>query len=192
MGRGPELRTERLVLRRWTTEDLEPFAAMNADTVVMEHFFRGVMTRERTASFMASIEEEFEDCGFGLWAVGVEGTADFIGFVGLHRALFEADFTPAVEVGWRLASLYWGRGYATEAARAAIGFGFEQIGLSEIVSFTNVANTRSQSVMKRIGMVRDPGDDFDHPTVPEGHPVRRHVLYRLKAQDFSGRANRGH
>jgi RimJ/RimL family protein N-acetyltransferase len=180
MGRQPEIRTDRLLLRRWRESDLDPFAAMNADPVVMEHFFHGVRTRAETADFIGRIEQEFERRGFGLWAVDVSGIAPCIGFVGLHEALFDAPFTPAVEVGWRLARAHWGRGYATEAARAALAFGFAQAGLAEIVSFTNAGNHRSQRVMERIGMTRDPAGDFDHPAVPPGHPIRRHVLYRVR------------
>jgi RimJ/RimL family protein N-acetyltransferase len=178
---APELHTSRLLLRRWRPEDLDPFAAMNADPVVMEHFFHGVRTRDETAGFMRRIEDEFERRGFGLWAVEVPGAAPFVGFVGLHEAVFEAPFTPAVEVGWRLAHPHWGKGYATEAAEAALAFGFNQVGLKEIVSFTNVGNVRSQRVMQRIGMVRDAAGDFDHPAVPAGHPIRPHVLYRIRA-----------
>lgn len=180
MGRPPEIRTERLLLRRWRESDLDPFAAMNADPVVMEHFFHGVRTRDETAEFIARIEQEFERRGFGLWAVEVAGGVPFVGFVGLHEARFDAPFTPAVEVGWRLARDHWGHGYATEAAKAALAFGFEDAGLVEIVSFTNAGNHRSQRVMERIGMMRDPAGDFDHPAVPPGHPIRRHVLYRIR------------
>jgi RimJ/RimL family protein N-acetyltransferase len=179
MSRQPELRTERLLMRRWRSEDLDPFAAMNADPVVMEHFAAGVASRERTADFMARIEQEFDERGFGLWAVEVPGVADFAGFVGLHTVQFEAHFTPAVEVGWRLATAYWHRGYASEAARAAVAFGYDRAGLPEIVSFTNFANVRSLAVMERIGMTRDPDGDFEHPHVPKGHPIRHHVLYRF-------------
>jgi RimJ/RimL family protein N-acetyltransferase len=180
--RQPELRTTRLLLRRWEDSDLDPFAAMNADPVVMEHFFHGVRTRAETADFMNRIEQEFERRGFGLWAVEALGVAPFIGFVGLHEAVFAAPFTPAVEVGWRLARTQWGHGYATEAARAAVAFGFERAGLEEIVSFTNVGNLRSQRVMQRIGMTRDPAGDFEHPAVPPGHPIRPHVLYRIRRE----------
>ena len=179
MTRQPELATERLLLRRWRDADLDPFAAINADPVVMEHFFHGVRTRADSAAFMRRIEQEFERRGFGLWAVEVPGIAAFVGFVGLHEAVFEAPFTPAVEVGWRLSRAHWGHGYATEAARAALDFGFQHAGLDEIVSFTNVGNLRSQRVMQRIGMTRDPAGDFEHPAVPAGHPIRPHVLYRI-------------
>lgn len=181
MTPAPELRTDRLLLRGWLPDDLDPFAALNADPIVMEHFFHGMRSRQETADFITRIEAEFQDRGFGLWAVEVPGAAGFIGFVGLHAALFEAPFTPAVEVGWRLAKAHWGHGYATEAARAAVAFGFEHAGLREIVSFTSVGNLRSQRVMQRIGMTRDRAGDFEHPAVPAGHPVRPHVLYKLEA-----------
>lgn len=181
----PELRTERLVMRRWRREDLDGFAAMNADPVVMEHFHHGTRTREQTAEFMQRIEQEWNDCGFGLWSVQTAASNEFIGFVGLHQALFEAPFTPAVEVGWRLAKKFWGYGYATEAARAALRYGFSDRGMTEIVSFTAVGNIRSQRVMERIGMTRDPDGDFEHPLVPKGHAVRPHVLYRLTMQRWA-------
>lgn len=191
MGRQPELRTGRLLLRRWRESDVDPFAVMNADPVVMEHFHHGVRTRAETADFMIRIEQEFERRGFGLWAVEALNVAPFVGFVGLHEALFAAPFTPAVEVGWRLAHAHWGHGYATEAARAAVAFGFEQAGLTEIVSFTNVGNLRSRRVMERIGMARDPAGDFDHPAVPAGHPIRPHVLYRIRPQSGTPRPQAG-
>ena len=176
--RGPTLRTDRLVLRRWSPNDLVPFAGMNADPVVMEHMQRALTPAESDA-FARRIEAEFDACGFGLWAVEVPGTAPFIGFVGLHRVPFDAAFTPAVEVGWRLARQHWGHGYATEAARAAVRYGYEEIGLEEIVSFTTPGNIASWRVMERLGMVRDPSSDFDHPGVPVGHPLRGHIFYRF-------------
>ena len=175
---GPTLRTERLVLRRWHVEDLDPFAALNADPVVMEHF-QSVLSREESDAFASRIEAEFEDCGFGLWAVEVSGGSPFIGFVGLHRVPFEAPFTPAVEIGWRIARGHWGHGYATEAATEAVRYGLEQVGLDEIVSFTTPDNVRSWKVMERLGMIRDPTSDFEHPNVPIGHRLRSHVLYRF-------------
>jgi ribosomal-protein-alanine N-acetyltransferase len=178
MGRAPEIRTDRLVLRRWRTSDVEPFAALNADPVVMRHF-PSTRTRAETERDVAAIEHRFDAHGYGLWAVEVVGGEPFVGFVGLNLTTFEAPFTPAVEVGWRLARAHWGRGYATEGARAALAFGFGTAGLDEIVSFTTPANERSWRVMERIGMTRDPADDFDHPNIPEGHRLRRHVLYRL-------------
>jgi len=175
---GPTLRTERLILRRWRTEDLAPFAALNADPVVMEHYER-VLTRDESDASVSLLEAEFEDCGFGLWAVEVPGRAPFIGYVGLHRVPFEASFTPAVEVGWRLAQEHWGHGFATEAADAALRYGLHEGGLDEIVSFTTPGNVRSWKVMERLGMVRDRSADFEHPNVPVGHRLRLHILYRF-------------
>ncbi len=179
MTPAPTLQTPRLLLRPWRDEDLAPFAAMNADPRVME-FFPKPLDRAESDAAVARIREHFARHGFGLWAVEVPGVAGFIGFVGLVMQRFEAHFTPCVEIGWRLAVEHWGRGYATEAARAALDFGFANLDFDEIVSFTTPANVRSRAVMERIGMTRSPEDDFDHPVLPEGHPLRRHVLYRAK------------
>jgi RimJ/RimL family protein N-acetyltransferase len=168
-----------LILRDWREEDVEPFAAMNADPEVMEHF-PAPLTREETMASVERIRAQRLKHGFGLWAVEVPGVAPFIGFVGLMVPTFEAHFTPCVEVGWRIARAYWGAGYATEGARASVRYAFEQLKLAEIVSMTIPANVRSQRVMQKLGMTRDPKDDFDHPRVPEGSHARRHVLYRLK------------
>ncbi|MFI5028947.1 MAG: GNAT family N-acetyltransferase [Solirubrobacterales bacterium] len=178
MGALPELSTRRLKLRRWRTEDREPFAALNADPAVME-FFATPLSRGESDSLIDRIESGFERNGFGLWAVEVRATAEFIGFAGLEVPEFDAHFTPTVEVGWRLARNAWGNGYATEAGRRALAFGFEELSLGEVVSFTAVANTRSRAVMEGLGMVRDTGEDFDHPALSEGDPLRRHVLYRI-------------
>lgn len=151
---------------------------MNADPVVMEHF-PAPLTRAQSDELVEKIEAGFEANGFGLWALELRESEEFIGFAGLAVPDFEAHFTPAVEVGWRLARAAWRKGYATEAGRAALGFGFEQAGLAEVVSFTTVGNERSRAVMERLGMNHDPAEDFDHPRLPEGHPQRRHVLYRL-------------
>jgi len=177
----PELRTPRLLLRLWSPADLEPFARVNADPRVMEHL-PGALSREQSDALAARIATHFTERGFGLWALELPGVAPFVGFVGLAVPRFEAAFTPCVEVGWRLAAEHWGRGYASEAARAALAFGFERLGLSEIVSFTVPANQRSRAVMERIGMTRDPADDFEHPSLPPGHPLRQHVLYRIRAR----------
>jgi RimJ/RimL family protein N-acetyltransferase len=177
---GP--RTERLILRRWRDDDRAPFAVMNADPVAMEHFPQTYDRRESDA-IVDRFDDHFDTHGFGFWAVEVPGVAPFIGFVGLSTPSFDAHFTPAVEVGWRLAREHWGRGYATEAARAAVSVGFDDHDLREIVSFTVPANFRSRRVMERIGMTHDPVDDFDHPRLPEGHVLRRHVLYRLRRPD---------
>ena len=180
MSLPESLRTDRLLLRRWRVEDRAPFAALNADPVVMEHY-PALLTTEESNAFVDRIEATFAADQLGLWAVEVQDTGACIGYVGLWPATFPAPFTPAVEVGWRLAAAAWGAGYAPEAARAATRDGFDRLGLSEIVSFTAVANERSQRVMQKLGMVRDPAEDFDHPNLPEGHRLRRHVLYRLVA-----------
>jgi ribosomal-protein-alanine N-acetyltransferase len=136
------------------------------------------------------IEARFDQDGFGLWAVEVVGGASFIGFVGLNPVPFVAHFTPAVEIGWRLARPHWGHGYVTEAGRAVLEYAFAELGLDEVVSFTTPANQRSQAVMRRLGMSHDPRDDFDHPNLPEGHRLRRHVLYRIRGQDWRGAQRR--
>ncbi|HEY4398166.1 MAG TPA: GNAT family N-acetyltransferase [Acidimicrobiia bacterium] len=174
----PELRTPRLLLRRWRDTDRPPFAAMNADPLVMEHF-PATLRPEESDDLVDRIAAGFEERGWGLWAVEVPGTAPFAGFIGLNPATFDAPFTPAVEVGWRLARPYWGQGYATEGARAALSFGFTELALEEIVSFTTHGNARSRRVMERLGMRHDPADDFGNPNLPVGDPLRPHVLYRL-------------
>ena len=178
MASTPELATERLLLRRWRDEDREPFAALNVDPIVMEHF-PALLSRSESDAFVDRIEEKFDANGYGLWAVEVRGSDKFIGFVGLNPVPFEAHFTPALEVGWRLARSAWGCGYATEGGKAALQFAFENVGVREIVSFTSTTNVRSQAVMQRLGMTRDPSDDFDHPHLAEGDRLRRHVLYRI-------------
>jgi RimJ/RimL family protein N-acetyltransferase len=173
-----ELRTDRLRLHRWTDTDRASFAALNADPVVMEHF-PSTLTIDQSQAFVDRAEALFEERGFGLWAVEVIETATFAGYVGLWAATFEAHFTPAIEIGWRFATVFWGKGYATEAARAVLADGFERLGVDEIVSFTATVNERSWRVMERIGMTHDPADDFDHPTLEPGHRLERHVLYRI-------------
>jgi RimJ/RimL family protein N-acetyltransferase len=173
-----------LHLRRWRPEDRAPFAALNADPRVMEHF-PALLTREESDARAARADAHFEECGFGLWAVEIPGVTPFAGFIGLTVPVFEAHFTPCVEVGWRLAAEFWGHGYATEGARAALAFGWDALGLKEIVSSTVPANTRSWRVMERLGMTHDPRDDFDHPLLPPGHRLRRHVLYRIARPSHS-------
>jgi len=173
-----ELSTARLRLRRWSRADRVPFAAINQDPHVIE-FLPGPLSREQSDAMVDRIEAGFEERGFGFWAVEVVDVASFIGFVGLSVPSFDAPFMPAVEVGWRLDHAYWGRGYATEAAQASLRFGFDVLGLSEIVSFTTENNVRSRRVMERIGMTRDPADDFEHPGLAADSPLRRHVLYRV-------------
>jgi len=183
----PRLETARLLLREWRDGDRAPFAEMNADPRVMEHFPSRLTTSESDAFIDRMIERWAAD-GFGLWAVERLADERLLGFAGLAAPTFEAHFTPAVEIGWRLAIEAWGLGYATEAAQMALRFGFEVVvGLAEIVSFTVPANTRSRAVMERLGMTHDPADDFDHPRLPEGHRLRRHVLYRLGRERWLAR-----
>jgi ribosomal-protein-alanine N-acetyltransferase len=158
-----------------------PFAELNADPVVMEHF-PSTLTRSQSDEMIERIEASFDNEGLGLWAVEVMETGAFIGFTGLWTIPFDAHFTPATEVGWRLGRASWGHGYAPEAAAAALTDGFERVGLAEIVSMTTHGNLKSQRVMQKLGMVRDPADDFDHPNIAEGHPLRRHVLYRISRE----------
>jgi RimJ/RimL family protein N-acetyltransferase len=185
----PELRTERLVLRAWREADRTPFAAMNADPVVMEHF-PSTLTRAQSDAMVDLIQQRWADGRPSLWAVEVPAVADFVGFVGLLEPSFTAPFTPCVEIGWRLAAPFWGHGYAPEGAAAAIEHGFDTVGLDEIVSFTVPANDRSWRVMEKLGLHHDPADDFDHPNLAPGDPLRRHVLYRLTAAEWRA-ARRG-
>jgi RimJ/RimL family protein N-acetyltransferase len=172
-----ELRTERLVLRHWRESDLDPWAAMNADPQVREHF-PDLLTRDQSDAAMARFEAGLARRGFGFWAIEVRATSEFIGCTGLDPVAAQMPFT-GVEVGWRLTRSAWGRGYATEAARESLAFGFDVLALPEIISITATTNVRSQAVMRRIGMTRDPADDFDRLDVPEG-PLRRHMLYRIR------------
>lgn len=174
---APTLASERLLMRPWRPEDRAPFAALNADPRVTATL-AGDMTRAESDALADRIAQHIDTQGWGLWALEVPGKADFIGFCGLSRPRFEADFTPCVEVGWRLSYEHWGHGYATEAGRVALGFGFAVLDLPEIVSFTTVSNQRSRNVMARLGLAHDPRDDFDHPMLAADHPLRRHVLYR--------------
>lgn len=166
------LRTSRLLLRPWRDEDIAAFAEMSADPAVMEYL------PPAGAAWVARVRAHWDQYGFGQWVVEIPGEASFIGVVGLGVVAFEAPFTPAVDVAWRLAPPYWSRGYATEAAKAALDYGFAELGLKEIVALTIPANQRSRRVMERLGMTRTPEDDFDHPRLPEG-PLKRHVLYRI-------------
>jgi RimJ/RimL family protein N-acetyltransferase len=177
------LETDRLLLRSWRETDLEPFAAINADPRVME-YFPSPLTRAESDFLADKISERIQKSGFGLWAVEERGGAPFIGFVGLAVPLFEAAFTPCVEVGWRLAYAHWGRGYAPEAAAAALDDAFGRLDLQEIVSFTTQHNQRSRRVMEKLGMTHSLADDFDHPELSCDHPLLRHVLYRLSRKSW--------
>jgi RimJ/RimL family protein N-acetyltransferase len=171
-------RSGRIVLRHWDDADHAPFAAMCADPRVMEHFPK-LLSRDESELLATRIRQAMIDKGFGMWALEIPGVTRYAGFVGLSRPFFEAHFTPCVEVGWRLMADYWGHGYATEAARAALRVGFRDLGFDEIVSMTIPANVRSRNVMQKLGMHRDPADDFDHPNLLGDDRLRRHVLYRL-------------
>ncbi len=175
-----ELRSERLLLRGWHARDRAPFAELNADLEVMR-YFPAPLSRTESDQLIDRMAAHFDEHGWGLWALEEQATERFLGFTGL--ALVESlPFAPTTEVGWRLRRDAWGRGYATEAARTALRFAFDRSGLAleEVVSFTAQANVRSRAVMRRIGMTRDAADDFDHPALPHGHPLRRHVLYRAQ------------
>ena len=182
MSNSSSIRTKRLLLRPWREEDFEPFAELNADPRVME-YFPSTLSREESIQMAQRMQAKIEERGWGWWAVSVVGGAEFIGFIGMNT-IDKTHFAPGVEVGWRLAYDYWGKGYATEGALACLTYGFENLQLQEIVSFAAAQNRRSIAVMKKIGMHRNPADDFDHPKIPEGHPLRRHVLYRLSRNDW--------
>jgi RimJ/RimL family protein N-acetyltransferase len=189
VGEAPLVRTSRLVLRAWREGDRDAFADMNADPRVVEHLVAPV-TRADSHDMVDRIEACWRDRGYGLWVVERRDEGSFIGYVGLWPAMFDAHFTPAVEVGWRLAGDHWGHGFATEGGRAALRYGFEVVGLDEIVSFTADGNVRSWRVMERLGMQRDEAGDFEHPAVPVGHPARPHVLYRLGRDRWTARVGR--
>jgi RimJ/RimL family protein N-acetyltransferase len=180
MSAIPQLTTERLILRPWREEDRAALARLNADPRVMEYFPDRLTTAESDAMFDRMVAH-WAQHGFGLWALELRGGAPCIGFTGLSCPRFSAPFTPCVEIGWRLAAEHWGKGYATEAARASFEHGFGRLGLKEIVSFTAVGNERSRRVMERLGMSHDPADRFDHPLLAANHPLRPHVLYRLRS-----------
>lgn len=171
------IRTKRVLLREWQPEDLNQFASLNADPKVME-FFPAPLTREQSDALAQKIIRLIGQRGWGFWALEIPGVADFAGFVGLNVPEDDLIFNPCVEIGWRLAYQYWGKGYATEAARAVLEVGFVDLGLKEIVAFTAAANIRSQKVMQNLEMIRDE-TGFDHPAVDIGHPLRAHVLYRI-------------
>jgi RimJ/RimL family protein N-acetyltransferase len=176
------LETERLRLRTWQPSDRDPFALLNDDPRVMG-FFPKRLSREESDAMIGRIEDHFRARGFGLYAAELRSDGRFIGYVGLHTPAFETRFTPCVEIGWRLAGDVWGRGLATEGALAVAHHAFDDLGLDEIVSFTVPANQRSIRVMQKVGMTRDAADDFEHPNLPIGHPLRHHILYRRRRAD---------
>ncbi len=177
------LSTARLILRRWRESDRRPFADLNAHRRVME-FMPAILQREASDELMDRIELHFEKHKFGLFAAELRETGSLIGFVGLSVPSFAAPFMPCVEIGWRLSAEHWGKGLATEGAREVLGYAFETIGLREVVSFTVPANRPSRGVMEKIGMARNPSDDFEHPRMPAGHALRPHVLYRLRRAEW--------
>jgi RimJ/RimL family protein N-acetyltransferase len=174
-----KLETTRLILREWTESDKPAFAAMNADPVVME-YMDGLKTREQSDAMVGRIQDHFNKYGFGLYAAELKNTGEFIGFIGLTHIPFEAHFTPAVEIGWRLAAPQWNKGYATEGAKRVLEYAFNDAGLNEVVSMTTVQNIRSRRVMDKLGMACDEQDNFAHPKLAPDHPLSNHVLYRLK------------
>lgn len=171
------IETPRLLLRRWRPADREPFARLNGDPRVME-FLPEILSRQQSDALADRVEQHFNRHGFTFFAVEHRDTGEFVGFAGPAVVSFEAHFTPCIEVGWRLAFDHWGNGFATEAARAILQYCHETLELTEVVAFTVPANIRSRRVMEKSGMKHDPSADFDHPNLPEGHPLRRHVLYR--------------
>jgi RimJ/RimL family protein N-acetyltransferase len=177
------IKTERLLLRAWDTGDIDLFARMNADSRVME-FFPACLSFEESAALVDRIEKDFSERGFGLFAADLASEQMFVGYIGLAVPKFKAHFTPCVEIGWRLSADYWGRGLATEGARAVVRHAFGTLRLDALVSFTVPANVRSTRVMQKLGMTHNPADDFDHPNLPDGHPLRRHVLYRLSRKEW--------
>ncbi len=178
------LSTERLILRQWQPEDRAPFAALNADPEVME-FFPAPLTREESDRLAGGFAQHIETHGYGRWVVEERTSSAFLGFVGLSSPAYTTHFTPCTEIAWRLGRAAWGQGFASEAAREALRFGFRELGLPEIVSFTAVENERSQRVMQRLGMQRDLAGDFEHPSLAPGHPLRPHVLYRMSQAQFA-------
>lgn len=180
-----EVTTERLHLRQWREADRELFADLNADPRVIE-FFPSTLPREASKAAAERWEALIAQQGWGPWAVEIRETGEFIGFVGLKEPSPPLSFSPCVEVAWRLAHAYWGKGYATEAANAALRIGFEKLHLNEIVSFTAVINKRSEAVMQRLGMSKE-SSTFMHPAVPDGHPLKEHCLYRLSRNEWAAR-----
>ncbi len=183
------LETERLILRGWAAADREPFAQINADPLVMKYLGE-ILSREQSDEVVDRIETHFQTHGFGLFAAELAEGDEFIGFVGLAVPAFEAAFTPCVEIGWRLAAEYWGAGLATEGAREIVRYAFEELKLPELVSMTAIGNERSRRVMAKLGMAHDPAENFDHPRLPATHPLRRHVLYRLRREKWANSAPR--
>jgi RimJ/RimL family protein N-acetyltransferase len=171
-----------MILRHWRQSDRQPFSRINADPRVME-FMPGLLSRDESDRLVDRIEGHFQEHGFGLCAVELRRDHSFVGFIGLAVPAFQAEFTPSVEIAWRLSADHWRQGLATEGAREIVRYAFESLGLRDLVSFTVPANLKSRRVMEKLGMTHDPADDFDHPMLPDGHPRRRQVLYRLRRSE---------
>lgn len=179
MNLPPNLNSDRVILRQWREEDLIPFAKMNADPIVME-YFPAILSQKESDKLAEKIQNQFQKYGFGFWVLEIPNVTKFAGFIGLNIPQFEAHFPPCVEIGWRLKKDYWGQGYATEGAKLCLEFGFNQLQLKEIVSFTAQVNTRSRRVMEKLGMTHNPQDDFQHPLLPRNHSLSYHVLHRIQ------------
>jgi RimJ/RimL family protein N-acetyltransferase len=179
--------TERLLLRRWKDSDRLHFARLNTDPQVTE-FLGGPLSRQQSDAMIKRAEEHFRVHDFGPYAAEILATGEFAGFIALMVPSFQAHFTPCVEIGWRLAASMWGQGYATEGAKALLRHAFSDLGLRHLVSFTVPANVRSRRIMEKLGMTRDPAEDFDHPNLSEDDPLRRHVLYRLSRETYRSNA----
>lgn len=173
------IKTERMILRTWRQDDIEAYYKINQNPKVIE-FLRGPLTMQEVSDFINLVNQQYEQTGYTLWAAEEKSSGELMGFIGLNRVKWEAPFSPAVEIGWRLGSQYWQQGYATEGAKAALDYGFNQCALTEIVSFTVPENIRSIRVMEKIGLERDMNGDFAHPKLPPDHRLSKHVLYRLK------------
>lgn len=177
-----KIETSRLILREWKESDVAPFAQLNQDPLVME-FFPKTLTHAESQSLVEKLIGRFKTDGFSFFAAELKETNTFIGFIGLNKPAFEAPFLPAIEIGWRLASRYWNKGLATEGARASLEFGFKELGLTEIVSFTAEINVKSRRIMEKIHMKQDLNGAFMHPLVSDESPLKKHVLYRIKDQE---------
>lgn len=173
--------SERLLFRDWKESDLEMFQKLNRDPLVMRYFPK-TLTEAETALFYKRIREEFKRLGLGLYAVEVKESGQFIGYIGFHEASFPSPFTPCIEIGWRLSSSAWGKGYATEGARACLAYGFRELNLSEVYSFTAKINHPSENVMRKIGMTKIM--EFDHPSILKSSPLKKHVLYLSRNPDL--------
>ncbi len=177
------LETDRIILREWEEKDFEPFMRLNADPLIMEYFPR-VLDEARSKHLFKHFQEHFKKHGYGLYALENKTNHEFMGFVGLNNIDFDAPFTPATEIAWRLDYGYWGKGYATEAARAVLAHAFGKLKLDEVVAHAVYDNDRAVHVMEKLGMKRDPKGDFAYPKLPKGHPLGQHLLYRLKRKDY--------